>query len=551
MNRAAWALATLVACGVSQERPDAIDSGEVPTDTDAAPCADGGAPTTWYRDDDGDGLGLDDDRVEACDLPEGYADAGGDCDDQDPTRFPGAPPICADGIVNDCVATDEAVCRYGGWYELGVVGPAVVGTEHRGHLASGLAVIGDVDGNGTDDLVVGARNASPTERSAGMAYLITDPFAGDVDMASAARFIGTTQAEHVGARAAPGGDLDGDGAPDLAVQADGTSDVLLFSGALRGDHVATEAAFARLPGAPYVEGFVGGVDWTGDGRDDLAASTIYATDDQSGAVWIFAGPLAGKPEPWAVISGTSEKQQLGRRLARVTDTDGDGLDELATQAMPVPYLHSGGGEVYLLTEHPPGTTVVADVATAHLYGLYHEYIGETVGSGDIDGDGYGDLLLSAVAWHMDGADQDVAARLIPGPISGEHMAGDVAVLTVEDRAGCCNVVEIPGDVDGDGFDDLLVAGPSDPHPSLGGRSGAIHLIYGGPHLTGTLAVDRDPSLTESDAVFYGVPGDVAGEILTGGDFDGDGFSDFAISAIDHSTAEPGVGALYIVFGQAW
>ncbi len=56
---------------------------------------------TWYRDADGDGVGVEEDAVEACDEPEGRTLAMGDCDDDDPAAYPGATEVC-DGVDNDC-----------------------------------------------------------------------------------------------------------------------------------------------------------------------------------------------------------------------------------------------------------------------------------------------------------------------------------------------------------------------------------------------------------------------------------------------------------------
>jgi hypothetical protein len=56
---------------------------------------------TWYQDADGDGWGLQDVSVESCEQPDGYVADLGDCEDDDPDSYPGAPERC-DGIDNDC-----------------------------------------------------------------------------------------------------------------------------------------------------------------------------------------------------------------------------------------------------------------------------------------------------------------------------------------------------------------------------------------------------------------------------------------------------------------
>ena len=72
--------------------------GEVDTDAEFG-------VVSWYRDADGDGYGDPLDAMEGCAGDTGYVDDGGDCDDDDVTRHPGADELC-DEIDNDC---DDAV----------------------------------------------------------------------------------------------------------------------------------------------------------------------------------------------------------------------------------------------------------------------------------------------------------------------------------------------------------------------------------------------------------------------------------------------------------
>ena len=56
----------------------------------------------WYVDDDGDGFGTPETSLSSCEIPEGYSPADDDCDDTDPSVYPGAPTIVCDGRDNDC-----------------------------------------------------------------------------------------------------------------------------------------------------------------------------------------------------------------------------------------------------------------------------------------------------------------------------------------------------------------------------------------------------------------------------------------------------------------
>ena len=74
---------------------------EIDDDCDGLVDEDAIDATTWYADADGDGWGYEAETVTACSQPEGYVDGFGDCEDDDPDSYPGAPERC-DGVDNDC-----------------------------------------------------------------------------------------------------------------------------------------------------------------------------------------------------------------------------------------------------------------------------------------------------------------------------------------------------------------------------------------------------------------------------------------------------------------
>ena len=79
--------------------PDAVEVCDT-LDNNCNDEIDEGVTTTWYEDNDGDGIGDDQSTVEACEAPGGYVPVGGDPNDDDPDTYPGAPEIC-DGKDND------------------------------------------------------------------------------------------------------------------------------------------------------------------------------------------------------------------------------------------------------------------------------------------------------------------------------------------------------------------------------------------------------------------------------------------------------------------
>jgi len=100
-------LCLCVACGgtAAESNPADSDVSTTPETTTDDDCK----KTAFYGDEDGDGFGFDDDKVKRCERPDGYVEAGGDCDDVDPTINPDALDDC-DGIDNDCDLVIDEEC---------------------------------------------------------------------------------------------------------------------------------------------------------------------------------------------------------------------------------------------------------------------------------------------------------------------------------------------------------------------------------------------------------------------------------------------------------
>ena len=127
--------------------------------------------------------------------------------------------------------------------------------------------------------------------------------------------------------------------------------------------------------------------------------------------------------------------------------------------------------------------------------------------------------------------------------SGEAISGDAdyRFSGEESRDYAGGSVASPGDVDGDGLDDILIG--ADGEDSGGGDAGAAYLI-----LASGLGSDSDIDLALSDYKFIGeTGGDSAGHsVASAGDVDGDGLADLLIGANNHSEVGTDAGAAYLL-----
>ncbi len=432
----------------------------------------------------------------------------------------------------------------------------------------------DINGDGFDDLVVGAREVRPGGRvgTASVFYgsaTWTQPAAGTVRTPD--RLLEGGEASGVfGFSVASAGDINGDGYADLVV---GTSDA--DPGGRSGAGTATVfygsatwtrpvAGTARTPDR-LLEGVASGdmFGWSvagvgdvdGDGYADLVVGARSADPggrSGAGTASVFYGsatwtqPAAGSARsPDRLLEGASVDDDFGGTVASAGDVNGDGYADLvvgAAGADPGGRASAGTASVYYgsatWTQPAPGTACIPDRllegATPH-----DSFNLSMASAGDVNGDGYADLVVGAVGADPGGRvgagtasvyygsatwTQPAAGtartpdRLLEGAVAGDEFGTSVASA---------------GDVNGDGYADLVIgAYLADP----GGRTsaGTASVFYGSATWTQPAAgIARTP-----DRLIEGArAGDAFGWSGAGaGDVNGDGYADLIVGA---RSADPG------------
>ena len=197
------------------------------------------------------------------------------------------------------------------------------------HFGQSLAGAGDLNADGRGDLLVGAPLSDLGAFNGGSAYLISGRDGGEI-----AAFHGAQIGDQLGHWVANAGDLDGDGTIDLALGAPGDDGGGLDAGAVTVRSGATGALLLRVTGDATGEGLgvVAGVgDVDGDGRDDLAlgAATAGIDDTHVGRVRVISGATG---QDLADVLGRRPFGWFGFALAGVGDLDGDGRADVVSGA---------------------------------------------------------------------------------------------------------------------------------------------------------------------------------------------------------------------------
>ncbi len=508
-------------------------------DDDCDGAADDGLDrSAWYADADGDGYGDAASPTDACAAPAGHVADATDCDDTDGAVNPAATEVCDNGADDDCDGGAGTCGIAGATLSAATADVVVYGAAETDFAGSSAAFLGDWDGDGFDDLLVGAAYTETADGDhPGAMYVVRGGSTGAIDLADAhATFLGEGDDDVLGYAAAGAGDVDGDGHVDFIASAyrygDARGRAYLVHGPLSGTSgIADAADTATLEGAgegDYCGRSVdGGRDVSGDGRDDVVVgcSGDDATSVGSGAAYVLTTAPTG-----ATLTSATEHHQLrgegtsdsaGFAVALAEDVDGDGVDEVLVGA-------PGANLAYVVLGPVTEDRALAE-ADARLSDEAGEFGWAVTGVGDMNGDGYGEVAVGAVEYgHV---------YVYAGSADGLSPA-DYFLLSGNDDEG--DTLAPAGDPNGDGYADLLVGAP---HYDFGiPRYGAAYLVLG--PLTGDLEILLAEQLRGE------VQHDEVGASLSGGgDFDGDGVDDLAIGAPGHDAAGDAAGAVYVLFGE--
>ncbi len=354
----------------------------------------------------------------------------------------------------------------GGTLSLNSADVRILGIDNGDNFGSSAVSLADLDGDGLDDLALGATGAGP----GGKVYvfwstdLLLDP---DQDISDADVTIEASDAGDQLGHALASGDVTGDGVHDLLVGAPGMDSstlsdvggVYVFSGADLAS--ATDAGDALVGLSGVDAGGEAGTavavfpDVNGDGLDEIVAGAPDADDGKVFFVHGTSSNLWSDLGAWAaVVVVGSPDDSAGYTLA-VGDILDDGLPDLAIGAPD-----SGGwGQVYVFGRDNliAAPVALASMADATLSGEeVDDWFGAGLAAGDLDGDGDDDLLVGAPTSDWGGEDAGgvwlfeapVNTLSLPAAILAGHSAGDQAGWALA-----------AGDVDGDGMGDLLVGAP--------------------------------------------------------------------------------------------
>jgi hypothetical protein len=472
----------------------------------------------------------------------------------------------------------------------------------NGDFAGGSVAAADLNGDGFDDVVIGARGADPLGRAfAGEAYVVfgapsfTSALAlSALDGTNGFRLDGTFSVDLAGGAVAAAGDVNGDGFEDILIGAYGAGGVgftyVVFGHAGSYPSAMSLSALNGTNGF-RLDGFAGGGesgravagagDINGDGFDDILIGARRADPGgvvNAGESYLVFGK-ASFPSALALsslngsngfrLTGAAANDYSGTAVAGGGDFNKDGFDDIligapfADTAPPVARsFGSDSGEAYLVWGGPGPRPALFDLGVVgNTEGIRYtgsfdfDLAGSSLyGLGDVNGDSFKDLAIGAP--YANYADDNGKAYVLFGVLTLGAILQDLADVDGtngfalkgaggDDRNGSSVA---GGDVNGDGFDDLISGAPRANPGGARSEAGVTNVLFG---RTGPLSAVVQASALNGINGFRingAIASDNSGFSVATGDVNGDGVDDVIIGARGDVFGS-GPGKVGVVFGR--
>jgi MYXO-CTERM domain-containing protein len=431
------------------------------------------------------------------------------------------------------VAVDDSHARYPVEIDplYGTVSTTLTGADAYDYFGRSVSDAGDVNGDGYDDVVVGAQG---TGSSAGWAYVYLGSASG-VSSTAATTLTGEGTGTSFGRAVSGAGDVNGDGYDDVIVGAcyygGSTGKVYVYLGSAHG--VSSTAATTITGDTTSTYNYLGQTvssagDVDHDGYDDVIIGAPGYSSSR-GRAFVHHGSATGlATTATTTLTGSATYRYLGTSVSDAGDVNGDGYDDVIVGEL-IWSTYIGDAKIYLGSATGVSTTAATTLAGETSSSRFGQSVS---GAGDVNGDGYDDVIVGAYGY----ASTTGRAYVYMGSATGVDTTADTTLDAESsgDWFGYC--VSGAGDINGDGYADVIV-GAQEADGSVG-RAYVYEGSASGIPTTASSTVDG-PSVGTNFAM----------SVSGAGDVDGDGADDVIVGN-DMAGGPPGEAYVYAGIADA-
>jgi hypothetical protein len=429
------------------------------------------------------------------------------------------------------------------------------GTDAEGFSGGSLGNIGDINGDGLSDFVIGAFGAPVNgQNNAGKASVVfgnNQGFPANFNLSTlngsnGFTITGTNAFDYAGLSVSGTGDINGDGSSDLLISAPGP---------LGGTPGKSYVIYGRTTGfAPNLNlaeingtnGFIiNGIDGnssgsvsSGDINGDRVPDLIIGADggttnggNNAGKVYVILGEPGGfsnsvdvtalNGTTGFVIAGLSPEERAGIAISSGGDVNGDGIEDIVIGAPGAsPNNQINAGKTYVIFGTNKGFPLIVNPAELNGSNGFTVFGFDPQGSsgsavsiaGDINKDGFDDVLIGASGANSDGKNNAgktfviLGRKEFPSALSLAEINGKNSFVLngVEQDGLSGTAVSGAGDVNGDGIDDVIVGSPGSLFQNSPGKG---YVVFGSPGFGFTNPNNNGSQGTVGDDILNGTAGD--------------------------------------------
>ena len=411
-------------------------------------------------------------------------------------------------------------------------------------FGTSVCTAGDVNGDGYSDLIIGGASYDNGQNDEGKVWVFHGGPAGPGATADWSYESDNIDA-HMGHSVSTAGDVNGDGYADVIIGAINYTHETAAQGAALiffGGEEGLGNSFSLLNGTLTGSRFGSSVSTAGDLNNDgygdvVVGSENYDLIGDEGKVYFYKGSDSGIVKtPFYQFSSVMTSARLGCSVRLAGDVNGDGYSDVIVGACLTTNVEHSEGRAYLFT----GGESSVSMDWWYEPDMESTYFGTSVsGAGDVNGDGYSDVIIGATGYDNDQIAEG-GAYIFYGSSTGLSDTPDKIIEPNVEGGIFGNSVSTAGDMDGDGYADIIV-GSSYYSTEDTTWEGAAYVFRGskeGP------VIPRSQFLKENQGNSrYGY------SVSTAGDINGDGYSDIIVGAPYFDNDENNEGRCFLYYGK--